>query len=110
MAIPSLFRFDKGHEETKNAAFFHGGFGYTFHHKNKDGSIYRKCKCHHSEKCNAALKCLVDGYIIASGVHGPGCFRKNGKNVVAHASGGDASDMMYQLLRVQLLQGYCHCD
>jgi hypothetical protein len=103
MAIPSLFRFDKGHEETKMAAFFHDGFGYTFHHENKDGSIYRKCKCHRSEKCNAALKCLVDGSIIASGVHGPGCFRKNGKTVVAHASGGDASAMMHQWVEERCL-------
>jgi hypothetical protein len=64
----SLFRFDNSKEETKMACFFRDGFGYTFHHENKDGSIYRKCKCHRSEKCNAALKCLLNGSIIASGV------------------------------------------
>ncbi len=104
---PSPFRFNKSsHEETKIAgtAFFHDGFGYTFHHVNKDGSIYRKCKCHCSDKlCNAAVKCLVDGSVIASGEHGPGCFHRNGRNVVAPASGGDASDMMHQWVEERCL-------
>ena len=84
----------------------HGGFQFTLHRTNEDGSKQMRCFCHRAEKkCNAAIKVMPDGAVIPHGEHAPGCMRWNGIDLSsvngATILNDDVQDLMHQWVEKQ---------